>query len=102
MSKLRQKLSSSFGILGSILYLVISLAIVALPMVVFYDSLVLSYVYFIGYWIFPLISGIFWVWGLFRVISGPQGIFSTIYYISFVIMFLHFLIATLRTLFSKD
>lgn len=102
MSKLRQKLSASLGIFGSILYFIISLAIIALPMVVFYDSLVLSYVYFIGYWIFPLISGIFWVWGLFRVISGPQGVFSTIYYISFVIMFVPYFIATLRSIFSKE
>lgn len=102
MSKLRQKLSSAFGIFGSILYFVISLAIVSLPMVVFWDSVVLSFLYFFGYWIFPPISGIFWVWGLFRVISGQQGTFSLIYYIAFVVMFLPFFVAFLRSLFSNN
>ena len=102
MSRLRQKLSDSFGFFGVILYYVISLAIVSLPMVVFWDSVVLSFLYFIGYWIFPPISGIFWIWGLFRVISCPQGTFSIIYYIAFVIMFLPFFVAILRSLFAKD
>lgn len=102
MSRLRQKLSDSFGFFGIILYYVISLAIVSLPMVVFWDPVFLSFLYFIGYWIFPPISGIFWVCGLFRVISGQQGTFSLIYYIAFAVIFLPFFVAFLRSLFSNN
>lgn len=90
---MKDKLMSTLGGLGVILWYVLSVFIYILPMVMIGKSFILNVIFFAVMYFFPISSIVFWVWGLMCAIAGPQDIFAIIYYIAFAIMFLPFFLS---------
>lgn len=95
---MKEKLSSALGLVGIILYYLISLLIAFFPIFIISKSFWINLIFF---WIIqavPISSILFWIWGLVITLKGPQDIIATIYYVLFVIMFIPFFISTVLDL----
>lgn len=90
---MKEKLSSALGLVGIILYYIISLLIAFFPIFIISKSFWISFIFFWIIQIFPLSSVFFWIWGLVITLNGPQDIIATIYYVLFAIMFIPFFIS---------
>jgi len=99
---IKEKLQSSFGAIGSILYFIVILFVSILPIIMINTSFWLDILFFFLMDILPVSSIVFWVWGLVKTIQGPQDWLAIVYYISFAVLFLPFIITTIVGFFSKD
>ena len=92
MNNFKEKLLSSLGAAGGIIYYIILILIATLPIVMINVPFWLSTIFIIIMFFFPASSVVFWIWGLISAICGPQDWFAIIYYIMFAIMFLPFFV----------
>ena len=92
---MKEKLLSTLGTLGYILWYVISIIIYILPLVMIGKSFFLNLLFLAAMYFFPPSSVVFWIWGLVCAINGPQDIFAIIYYVAFAVMFLPFILSFL-------
>ncbi len=97
---LKYKLVNSFGSFGYVLFFLICSLISIMPFVFINISSFGAFLLIALQSILPITSIIFWLWGLFCAIGGPQDIFAIIYYIAFVVLFLPFFINTLVSVLS--
>ena len=91
---MKEKLSNVIGSLGVIVWYIISEIIYIIPFIMIGASFWLNILFFGIVQFFPASSIFFWVWGLICASNGIQDVWSTIYYILFVIVFLPFIILT--------
>lgn len=99
---MKDKIMSALGSFGVIIWYVASAFIYILPIAMIGKGFLLNTLFFVAMYFFPPSSVVFWVWGLFKAIAGPQDVFAIIYYILSVVVFLPFFIDTLLTLFNKE
>ena len=102
MPSIKDKLTNTFGMFGTIIYFLINAIVYILPFVMiggnfFLTSLLLGINAFI-----PLASAIFWLWGLVCAIKGIQDVWAIIYYIAFAVIWVPFYISSIFALFSKN
>ena len=98
---MKEKLSAVFGTFGIILYYGISLISFSFPLFVITKSFWLQLLFFWIMYFFPISEIVFWPWGLYIMIYGPQDIFAIIYYILFAVSFLPMFISSVISLFRK-
>lgn len=98
---MKEKLLSSLGCVGMVLWYAISALVYVLPFVMIDASFWLDLLFFGIVYFFPPASGVFWVWGLVCAIQGPQDFVAIIYYVAFAVMFLPFFISTVCDLIAK-
>lgn len=102
MSSVKEKLTTTFGAFGSIIYFVISAIVYVLPFIMIGGNFFLSLV-LIGINTFvPFTSAVFWIWGLICAIKGIQDVWAIIYYIAFAVIWVPFYISTIISFFSKN
>lgn len=92
MNNFKEKLLSSLGAAGGIIYYIILILISFLPVVIINVPFWLSTIFIIIMFFFPVSSVVFWIWGLFSAICGPQDWIAIVYYVLFAIMFLPFFV----------
>ena len=89
---MKDKLFRTLGNLGLVLYYIFRLIVCCLPFVMiglgFWGNLVLLLA---ANW-FPLLSIVFWIWGLIEAIGGTQDFWAILYYICFAAIFIPFFI----------
>lgn len=95
---MKEKLLTSLGIFGGILWFAVSGLIYFLPFVMIRASswlnlLLVGIVYFA-----PSTSVIFWIWGLVCAIQGRQDVWTIIYYVLFAVLFLPYYIGVIGEL----
>lgn len=98
---LKEKLQATLGVIGGILFYLISLTIYILPLVMIGASFWLDLLFFAILYFFPVSSIVFWIWGLVCAITGPQDAWAIIYYVLFVVMWIPFFFSTIAELFSS-
>lgn len=102
MSSVKEKLTTTFGVFGSIIYFVIRTIVYVLPFVMIGGNFFLSLV-LIGINTFvPFTSVVFWIWGLICAIKGVQDVWAILYYIAFAVIWIPFYISTIISFFSKN
>lgn len=97
---LKEKLQTTLGAIGGILFYLISFTIYILPLVMIDASFWLDLLFFGILYFFPVSSIVFWIWGLVCAITGPQDAWAIIYYVLFVVMWVPFFISTIAELLS--
>jgi hypothetical protein len=98
---MKAKLLNALGSAGGILWYLLSLLIAVMPLVMIDASFLLNLLLWGVMFFIPATSGIFWIWGLFCALRGPQDLIAIIYYVLFVIMFLPFFISSVLNIFRK-
>lgn len=98
---MKEKLSIAFGLFGVILYYGIALISFSIPLFVITESFWLQLLFFWIMYFIPISEIVFWPWGLYIMINGPQDIFAIIYYILFAVSFLPMFISSVMSLFSN-
>ena len=98
---MKDKLLNALGSAGGILWYLLSLLIAVMPLVMIDASFLLNLLLWGVMFFIPATSGIFWIWGLFCALRGPQDLIAIIYYVLFVIMFLPFFISSVLNIFRK-
>lgn len=105
MNNFKEKLISSLGVVGGIIYYTILIFIATLPIALINVPFWLSTIFIIIMFFFPASSAVFWIWGLISAICGPQDWLAIVYYIMFAVMFLPFFanlfIGIIGSLFNK-
>ena len=96
MKKIKDFLTTSLGIVGFILYFLISIILYYLPFLYIDVHFLLLLLFGVILSIFPLTSIIFWIWGLIEVINHFSGFAAIIYYIIFAIAWIPFFISSIR------
>ena len=99
---LKEKLQSTLGAIGGILFYLISLTIYILPLVMIGASFWWDLLFFAILYFFPVSSIVFWIWGLVCAITGPQDAWAIIYYVLFAVMWVPFFVSTVRELLSSE
>lgn len=97
---MRNFLTRRLGTLGIILWYILTAFISILPFVFIDLNFVWTFILILIDWIFPFVSPVFWIWGLVKAIKGPQDIWAIVYYVSFAILFLPYVIDLFYTTFS--
>ncbi len=97
---MKEKLVSKLGGLGFVLWWIISIVVAALPVVMINPDTFISIGIIALTFLFPASSVVFWIWGLVCTLRSTQDIFSIIYYISFVVLFLPFFISAFMKILS--
>ena len=97
---MKKKLAAIFGTFGVILYWIIRVIIAIIPVFIldlpfWADSLI-----FLAIEVFPPISIVVWIWSFIVALQTPIDIFVIIYFISFVIVFVPFMIGVITDLIS--
>lgn len=98
---MKEKLFNALGVVGTVLYYIISVLIAVLPICMISKSFWTSLLFFWIIQIFPVSSVIFWVWGLVVTFQGPQDFIAIIYYVLFVLLFIPFIIGIILDLFGR-
>ena len=98
---MKEKLLGSLGVIGIILYYLISLLVCIMPFIMIEASFFLNVVFFGIEYFIPVSSIVFWIWGLVRAINGTQDFWAYLYYVLFVIVFAPFFVGTVLDLFVK-
>jgi hypothetical protein len=98
---MKEKLLTTLGIFGGILWFFVTGLIYFLPFLMIRASfwlnlLLVGIVYFV-----PSTSVIFWVWGLVCAIQGQQDVWAIIYYVLFAVMFIPYFISLVCDLIGK-
>lgn len=83
------------------MYYIISVLIAVLPICLISKSFWISLLFFWIIQIFPVSSVIFWIWGLFVTLKGPQDFIAIIYYVLFVLLFIPFIFGIIHDLFGS-
>ena len=95
---LKDKLISALGGVGFALFLAISAIPIIFPLIIIEVHPVLNLL-FIAIMIFlPSTGNVFWIWGLVCAINREQDVWTIIYYISFVILFLPVITSIISTI----
>lgn len=95
---MKEKLQTTFGMIGGIVFYLISLSVYILPLVMIGASFWWDLLFFGILYFFPPSSIVFWIWGLICAINGPQDAWAIIYYVLFVIMWIPFFVSTISEL----
>lgn len=100
--KFKEKLMDTLGAFQYIFQFISFLFPVVMIMVAFnlpwWCNLILIALLFL----FSYIQVLYWIVGLIGAIIGPQDVIAIIYYISFAIMFVPFIISIIPIIFSKE
>lgn len=97
---MKEKLLSTLGNFGLILYYAIRFFVSILPLIMIDTNFIFTLIFCVIMNIVPFASPIFWVWGLACATSGVQDWMAIAYYICFGVIFLPFIIDLARPLFS--
>lgn len=106
-STIKDKLGETLGVVGFILYYLITGFITVLPFVMidvsWYVTLILIVAYVFIPAIIPLVPiGLgLWIWGFVCAISGPQDFLAILYYIVFAVKCIPLAITMIETLIAK-
>ena len=98
---IKEKLQTTLGTIGGILFYLVSLTIYILPLVMIGASFWWDLLFFAILYFFPVSSIVFWIWGLVCAITGPQDAWAIIYYVLFVVMWIPFFFSSIAELFSS-
>lgn len=106
MNNLKEKLSNWLGGFGIVLYYVITLAICVFPFLIIDTNFILTIIFILIDQFFPIISIVFWIWGLIVAINSAQNILTIIYYVVFAVLwlpyFINIIISILQPILKKD
>ena len=92
---MKDKLVSMLGGAGVVIYYIVTVVVSALPALFITGSWFWRVVIFLVQSLYPPASGVFWIWGLIKAITGRQDIFAYIYYVVSVVVFLPYFIGTI-------
>lgn len=98
---MKEKLTNALGSFGSFIWLIISMTIAVIPIVAIGMPFWINIILFAIMLFIPATSVIFWVWGLIRMINGPQDVVAIVYYVLFVVLFLPTFIQIMVSLIQK-
>ena len=98
---MKEKLISSLGSFGGILYFIIRMIISILPFVMIGGNFFLTLLLISINTFVPFASAVFWILGLVCAIKGVQDIWAIIYYVAFALIWIPFFISTIVSMFSK-
>lgn len=101
MKKIKEFLANSLGVVGFILFLLISAVLYYFPFLYIDVHFLLLLLFGVILYIFPPTSVIFWVWGLIEVINHFSGFAAIIYYIIFAIAWVPFFISMIRDIVTE-
>ena len=102
LSDLKDKIVGFLGGAGSILYYLLLLIISIMPLVMIGTNWWQSLIIIAADQFLPVISSVFWVWGLIKAILGPQNVFAIIYYVLFAIVYIPFFITFIASFRGKE
>jgi len=97
---MKEKLITTFGWFGAVLYYFILMTIVIMPFLMIDLNFWIECILMVVYFLLPITTLIFWIWGLVCTIMGPQDILAIIYYILFAVLALPYIVLTLISLFT--
>ena len=89
---IKEKLVSTFGAFGGILYFIINTIVFVLPFVMIGGGFWFSFLLIVLNGIIPFASIVFWIWGLVCAIKGVQDIWAIGYYVVFAVVWMPFYI----------
>ena len=98
---MKDKLLNALGVVGFILWYVVSAIVYVLPFVMIGASFWVNLLLFGIVFFFPPSSIVFWIWGLVCATQGPQDVWAIIYYVLFLVMFLPFFTSTVLDIFQR-
>lgn len=100
--KIKNKLISSLGSIGYILFFVISIVLIFYPcFFILRLNSWLTFLILLAYQLIPFVEIPFWIWGFIVCVTGRQDIFTVIFYILFVIFYIIPYTVNLFTIFKK-
>lgn len=92
---MKEKLQTTLGAIGGIIFYLVSLTVYILPLVMIGAPFWLDLLFFGVLYFIPISSIVFWIWGLVCAITGPQDAWAIIYYVLFVVMWIPFFVSTI-------
>jgi hypothetical protein len=96
MKNMKEKLSSSLGVIGVAIYYIFRLFSSLLPFIMigapFFVTMILIFIA----QVVPFAIPVFWIWGLLSAFKGPQDILAMCYYIIFSVCFLPLIINLIK------
>lgn len=102
LSNLKEKIIELLGGAGYILYFLLLGIVTVVPLVMIGTNWWQSLIIIIVNQFLPVISTVFWIWGLIKAIQGPQDVFAIIYYVLFAIVYLPFFITFIASFRGKE
>lgn len=89
MKKFKDKLQNSLGVFGIVLYYAMLFIFAYAPLIVldfpfWADLIIFAVIAFLPV-IYYVTGPIFWIWGLIKVMDGPQDVIAYIYYVGFAL-----------------
>ena len=100
-SRTKEKLESTLGGFGAVLYFLVRTVVYVLPFVMIGGGFFISFVLICINAVVPFASIVFWIWGLVCAIKGVQDVLAIIYYVAFAIVWIPFYISLLLDLKNK-
>lgn len=99
---MKDKLVGSLGCVGMILYYAIGLIVSVLPFIMIDVNFFVNFIFILVSYFFPLITPIFWIWGLVCAIKGVQDFLAIMYYVVFVILWVPYYINIILSFLRKN
>ncbi len=102
---MKEKIQSSLGSFGLVLWLALSLVACVIPVIVLDFSFWWSLLVFAVVFIFNSLGGVvmfgLYIWAFIVAVQGPQSVITVIFYVCFVLYVLPNIISLIIALFSK-
>lgn len=102
---MKEKLQSSLGSFGVILWLALSLVACVIPVLVldfsFWWSLLVLAVVFIFNTLGGVVMFVLYIWAFIVAVQGPQSVITVVFYVCFVLYVLPNIISLIVALFAK-
>lgn len=97
---MKEKLESSLGTFGAVIFYIFRLVASLLPFVMIGAPFLISLLLIFIAQVVPFATPVFWIWGLFCAIRGTQDIWAFTYYALFLIFFLPLIINVIKSFFE--
>lgn len=96
------KSKETFSTIGAIFFIISRFIVPILPFIMIGGNFFFMFAMIFICYMFPIVSPIFWIWGLVCAVKGVQDIFAILFYIAFVLIWIPFFIRVLLGLFKKN
>lgn len=97
---MKNKLTAIFGAFGAVLYWIIRAIIAIIPVFILDLPFWADFLIFFAIGLLPELSIVVWIWSFIVALQMPIDIIVIIYFISFVIVFVPFMIGVITDLIS--